>query len=181
MHVLTARLRQLRFPRPFRIAGGKDDYDALLLSALATLAQVTRDAVSPSPASVAEAADMREAMPSGFVVALSNEMFRLKRNADLMARAGDTKEIRSIRRTLEKLQDALREHGIECLDLSGQAYDVGRVDFEPFGAAERIADVDSPRIGTCERPAVLLHGRLIQKARGTVALPLDPAEREVSS
>jgi hypothetical protein len=182
MTALASRWRQLRFPRPFRLRPAADDADALLAAALSEILRqaVPPEPARPSPAAPPPPAQVRETMPEAFVIALCNDYFRLKRNAELIANQ-DSKEVRSIRRTLDRLRDVFGEHGIECIDLTGQAYHHGRVDFEPIGKAEPTAGVDAPRISASERPAVLLKGQLVQKARGTVVRPLDGAQKEVSS
>ena len=157
---LVGRLRQWRFAPEFRIEAARE---AELARALAAALRAGRRP--------AEAAKVRPLSPE-LAVGLCNHVFRLRRNAQQLAEEGkDSKELRSIRRALGSLEDTLKQHGIECLDPTGQDYDPGRLDFEQIGQAEVVAGIERERIGRCERPVVLLDGKLAQKARGLVHRP----------
>jgi hypothetical protein len=107
------------------------------------------------------------------ILTLANSLFRLERNlVDLEAGAPDSRELRSLRRAHERIEAALREHGVEWRDLCGEIYDVGRLDFERLGPSIAKVGLDRDRIGRCERPIVLLRGQLLQTARGVVETPL---------
>lgn len=167
-------LRQWLFPPEFRIsvAGAGDAAETLadlLVHATATLDQAQAQARGSG---LREAKPAAPSIPPDLALSLANYYFRLRRNAErLGVEAGESKELRSIRRVLEDLTDALRAHGVECIDLTGQDYDPGRVDFEQLGVPEVVADLRREKIGRCERPAVLLNGKLLQKAKGLVARP----------
>lgn len=172
--LLRPLVRQWLFPPEFRISvAGTGDAAAtladLLVRAMAALEDVQAQARS---ASLRDAQPAAPSIPPNLALALANYYFRLSRNAErLGVEGGESKELRSIRRVLEDLTDALREHGVECIDLTGQDYDPGRVDFEQLGVPEVQAGLARDRIGRCERPAVLLNGKLLQKAKGIVARP----------
>ena len=157
---LIARLRQWRFAPEFRIEdGGGGDLARAVATTLRTLRRPP------------EAPKVKPLSPE-LAVGLCNELFRLRRNAEQLAAEGkDSKELRSIRRALGSLEDTLKQHGIECLDPTGQDYDPGRLDFEQIGQAEVVPGIERERIGRCERPVVLLDGKLAQKARGLVHRP----------
>lgn len=158
---LVSRLRQWRFAPEFRIEA--DGSGADLAHVLAEALRVLRRPV--------EAPKVKPLSPE-LAVGLCNELFRLRRNAEQLAAEGrDSKELRSIRRALSSLEETLKQHGIECLDPTGQDYDPGRLDFEQIGQAEVLPGIERERIGRCERPAVLMDGKLAQKARGLVHRP----------
>jgi hypothetical protein len=173
----TVALWQWRFPAEFRIRPtGPEDPSLALASALAATAGAEADARRESAALAAEVATLRDkaaaagpSIPAALAVALSNECFRLRRNADQLPR--DQREVRSIRKSLEGITEAMRGQGIEYVDLTGQDFDAGRLDFEPLGADEPRHGLAREQITRCERPAVLLNGKLLQKAKGLVAYP----------
>lgn len=176
----SVALRQWRFPAEFRIRPTDPQDPSLALAmALAATADAEAAARRESAALAAEVAALHEkaaaagpSIPSTLAVALSNECFRLRRNADqLPSDERESKEVRSIRKALESITEAMRGQGIEYVDLTGQDYVSGRVDFEQIGAQEPQGGLTREQISRCERPAVLLNGKLLQKARGLVVYP----------
>ena len=88
--------------------------------------------------------------------------------------SGEKKEgqaLRSLGRVLEDVDFLLTEHGIDSRDLQGEVYDDGREDFEPIGAPEKISGLTRREIALCESPRIMIHGKVVQKARGVVAIP----------
>lgn len=174
-HIYPA-LRQWIYPPEFQIsvAGKQDAVETLanlLVQAIAAQAQVQTQ-VQAQAANLLEKMSVTPSIPPALACSLANYYFRLQRNAQQMAIEGaESKELRSIKRALEDMTDTLHEHGVECIDLTGQDYDPGRVDFEQFGAPEVKAGLVREKIGRCEKPAVLLNGKLLQKAKGLVARP----------
>ncbi len=110
-----------------------------------------------------------------FLVAIGNQHFRLRRNlAQLAQHSQDTDApppVRRIARALGELELVFEEYGVECLDLTGQTYDIGRRDFEQIAAAEVVLGLSRETITLCERPAIVVAGKLIQTARGIVSRP----------
>lgn len=110
-------------------------------------------------------------------VAICNGCFRIRRNAlEMDATASDAgrndgKEISSISRALDRMDEFLKERGIEYRDPTGQVYDPGRQDFQSIGEPEVVAGLTLPTIVQVERPAVLVNGTLVQCARGVVGKP----------
>jgi hypothetical protein len=154
-------LRQWIFPHQFRIPTGEW---ATLASAIAeALAEIKGQEV------------VDELMPSfdpAFAVSLCNQYFRLRRNTESLAAGGkETREVRALKGALTKIAELFEEHQIEYRDLTGQTYDDTRIDFEPIGDPERVAGLTKRKISQCENPAVLVRGKLVQKARGVVAIP----------
>jgi hypothetical protein len=174
MNTWRLDLRQKTFPLEFRINDpGGEDWVVALASAVS-------EAMALGPAKSSDArrseakrpGELQSAVNEGFAVALCNHHFRLRRNAEqLAADGGDSKELRSIRRALESLSEVFARYGIECRDVTGQTFDFLRLDFDPIGEAEPISGLNEQRIYRSECPAVLINGRLVQKARGIVAKP----------
>jgi hypothetical protein len=88
------------------------------------------------------------------------------------------REFGQMRRLVEQMRKLLAKHEIEVLDLTGQPIPPGRQDFEILGEPERIDGVTEPTISFCSRPAVMMKGRLIQTAQGTVSLPAKTSAQE---
>lgn len=163
MNGWLARWRQKTFPAELRI-----DFAALEIwtECLATALAAATPELTPSPS------PPTTAITEEFAVDLCNLLFRLQRNAEQLATEGaDSKELRSIRRALESLNELLSSRGIEYRDPTGQAYDFLRLDFEQIGEPELVPGLDGLKVWRCERPAVLMNGALIRKARGVVAKP----------
>lgn len=119
-----------------------------------------------------KAAENAQGLPAELAIGLCNEQFRLDRNArQLMGERGESSELRGILRRVEAMKQTLLDHGVECLDLSGQDFYPERTDFEPLGPPELEVGLERPRIALCERPAVMLNGKLVQRAKGIVARP----------
>ena len=172
MQRLRARLRQWTFPASFRIApGGGGDWAGALVDAVIEARKAAESVRETAPPADAETGASAGLDPD-FLVPLCNDLFRLQRNVcQLQTEGNDSKEVRSIGRALESLEEFLKEHSVECLDLTGQAYDDGRTDFEPIGAPEEVPGLEGKKISVCERPYIAFHGKVIQRARGIVAIP----------
>jgi hypothetical protein len=167
-------LRQKTFPPEFRIDSGRGNlWEESLTAAMAEAVALLK----AGPSKGSEKPENSEAPPQPgldreLALALCDHHFRLHRNAEQLADGGgDSKELRSIRRTLESLNELLVSHGIEYRDPTGQAYDFLRLDFEQIGEPELVPGLDGLKVWRCERPAVLMNGALIRKARGVVAKP----------
>lgn len=183
MRLDWARLRQKTFPAEFRIdTGDGDDFATALAAAYTAALMAARNQKADALGNINRlTADIEErprpegstsGIDSDFALALCNYHFRLRRNAQQMAAEGkESKELRGINWALENIDELFEKYAIECRDLTGQRYDPGRVDFEPMSAPEAVPGLDHPMIGRCERPAVLVDGELIQKARGLVTKP----------
>ncbi len=196
---LLDRIRQWAFPPAFRISV-KDagDWAETLVTATAEaliaakrLAAVTAtpgvNGAAPAPAPAdntsthpADQVDIPSAPPlaRSFVVGLCNQYFRLRRNTKLLtSEKGDSKELRSIERALRDVAELMEEQDVECLDLTDHDYDDGDERFEPAGI-EEVDGLDRKKITYCECPAVLLKGKLLQRARGLVGRPATDADQE---
>lgn len=167
MKISWLDLRQKTFPPEFRIDPvEEEDWSASFVVAVSEVMALAKKVkpLDPEPSPPALAED--------FAVALCNQHFRLHRNAEqIAAETGESKELRSIQRALRSLSEVFERHGIEFRDLTGQAYDFLRLDFEQIGELEVVTGLDGAKIWRCECPVVLVNGRLIQKARGVVARP----------
>ncbi len=149
----------------FRItAGTPDEVAQALVSVVAAALLPPPETTKPPPPSGPDPA---------FIVPLCNQYFRLRRNAERLAGEGkESREVRALNGALKKIAELFEDHQIECRDLTGQTYDDGRIDFEPITTApERVPGLTEDKILRCESPAILIRGKLAQKARGVVAIP----------
>lgn len=176
---LLAVGRQYLFAPEFRIGRIRH---AELLDAFTEMAQLlacldrSRDIERPQkplePGPEAQAGEKREQIEVSFVLGLCNDLFRLRRNAGLLAKDGpETKEVRSIKRAMERLDDMLKQRGIEYVDVTGRLWDYRDVDFEPKGQPVPVAGLTHKRIAACECPLVRIEGRIVQRAQGIVEVP----------
>jgi hypothetical protein len=173
--------RQWRFPREFRIKCDEPIELAEVLSDLAAaILTAPPPAPAPAPAPVTEPAPKTAtvaALEQGFVIELCNELYRLRRNTQALARGGtETKETRSINRAVEHVEDALRQRGAEYFDKTGKPFDPRDPEFEPRGQPVAVPGILQGRIGPCECPVVKLSGTIIQRARGLVEVPAPRSE-----
>jgi hypothetical protein len=166
------KLRQRLFPRPFRIDGG-DVEPALLLSHLVAIEHL----LAASQPAAAEPDDRPRSDPTSdgldrnFVVDLCNQLHRVHRTAKRLEEQG-SREAERLNGHVERLQRLLETHQVSSLDLTGQQYDPGRMDFEPLGDPQPTKGLRWLTIIQCERPAVLLRGTLLQRAKGIVGSPV---------
>jgi len=159
---LWGNIYQHIFPQPFRIippvtAKWEQSADDIALDILT--AQI---ASTPT-----------ELIPPQFACELCNEHFYLVTH--LKKLDGAPAEIRFLRRlhnATENLQQVMANYGIEYRDLTGQDYHEGRLDFTNIAPAEIDTALTTAKIVICEYPAIFLHGKLIQPARGIVARPI---------
>jgi len=176
---LLAVGRQYLFPPEFRIGRVRH---AELLDAFAEVARLlasldrSRDIEwqqkPPEPRPEAQVGEKREPIEVSFVLCLCNDLFRLRRNAGVLAKDGpETKEIRSIKRAIERLDEMLKGRGIEYFDLTGRRWDFRDVDFEPKGLPAPVPGLTEKRIAACECPLVKINGKIVQRAQGIVEVP----------
>lgn len=179
--------RQWIYAPEFRIpVYGPEDLSAALLAAFC--GQQDSAGAEPAPSAGARSVAPGEALPDDrptgpapfdepLAVAICNGCFRIRRNAlEMDATASGAgrnggKEIRSISRALDRMDEFLKERGIEYRDPTGQVYDPGRQDFQSIGEPEVVAGLTLATIVQVERPAVLVNGTLVQCARGVVGKP----------
>jgi hypothetical protein len=175
LSTLYRRLRQWTFPEAFRIAvRPSDDWaKGFALAVKAELEDAKKQLESAAKQSKSE--PPKESVPGlapDFVMALCTQYFRIRNGIEMLSSvASETRELRSLRYTLRKMENLFEDNGIECLDLAGQIYDDGRTDFVPLGEATVVAELTQKTIMKCESPAVFLKGKLIQKAHGTIGKP----------
>ncbi|HNQ87731.1 MAG TPA: hypothetical protein PKM73_03750 [Verrucomicrobiota bacterium] len=173
---------QGRFPEEIRISEvapvdleevlGELAADILAMGKPAPANPVAAESAAPAPVPTASAAPAAGALEVGFVVALCNDLSRVKRNATMLSQAGtETKEIRGIRRAVERLDDALRGRGVEYFEKTGTRFDPRDIEFDPKGQPVVVPGLAQSRIGPCECPVVKLDGKIIQRAQGLVEVP----------
>ncbi len=171
---LALRVRQLRYPPELRILPlrvGRSSADAIadaLVLVLERLASLAREKEPPAPKTVATPNAASQGLSPELAIAFANAYFRLSANLALLAAAQDSKELRGMKRALDAMDQAMRAAGVDCRDLTKEAYDAGRLDFEQLGEGEVTDGIERDTIAHCERPAVFLNGTLVQKSKGLV-------------
>jgi hypothetical protein len=155
-HILL-KLRQLTYPREFRIG----------ISTMDIISKKEGPLKEPN-----KPLKPNDLMNVDLIVSLCNDHYRLRRNVEQLEKEGkSSKELRSISRALKNIETLFDRYEIQCLDLTGQEYHVGRTDFGPLGEPEEKKGINTMKISQCERPAIYLAGKLIQQARGIVERP----------
>jgi len=166
------RLKQRMYPSALRIEAGAPDTGLLILE-LASVREMlaaleTKAPPADPPPATADRASQK--VDENMAVAIGNHMLRLERSAT-KARQQGSAEAERLQGHLERMKATLADNGVKYEDLTGQPYDSGRVDFEPMGEPQPRPDLRWPTIIQCERPVVLLNGKLAQKAKGVVGTP----------
>ncbi|MFC1734619.1 hypothetical protein ACFL1X_00775 [Candidatus Hydrogenedentota bacterium] len=179
MNSVVRAIRQCLFPAEFRIyPHAQTCGDArTFLESLAQSREETRDEIEKLRCALDECKTKSDGakgvgVPKKFAIELANQCFRIHRNIEALNEAGvQNKETRMLNRTIDAVQRALADQNIESIDLTGRVLDDGQRDFEMVGEPEKRSDLTHATIVFCERPAVMLDGRLVQAARGIVAIP----------
>jgi hypothetical protein len=169
MRTVVAQGVQWLFPREFRIdPGSGGDLEAAIREIAAALRVLS---ALPPPG-----AEKKPEVETGFIIALCNDLYRIRRNNRLLAQGGaDNKEIRTIGRAIERLDRVLRDKEIEYFDLEGRQWDDRHLDFDFLPPPEEVAGLMFKRIGPCECPLVKIHGKIVQRARGILQVPVRSA------
>ena len=176
---LARRLRQWQYPLEFRIeADERVAWPELLNRAVAEAVEAAEKAAS------AQSRDPPVPAPApgnDFFVEFCNSNFRLRRNVEQLEKERESsKTLRRIRGALDKVETILDRAGVESIDLTGERYEEGRLDFQSL-ATEEIPGLQEMEISLCERPLILLQGQMIQRATGVVARPAQVPKTEVES
>jgi hypothetical protein len=171
---LWSAFNQWLYPRELRIeVSTADGVAAMVAASLAELAARQGTGARAFDAGAAAKAATPAAaagLEKSFVLELCNNFHRLSRSAKPFQETNSA-EAGRMNRNLDQLKKVLHDNGIECVDLTGQAYDPGRADFEPLGEPQATPGLTRKTIIQCERPLVLLHGKLLQPAKGIVGRP----------
>ncbi|HEY3840463.1 MAG TPA: hypothetical protein VGL72_28020 [Bryobacteraceae bacterium] len=169
----TVRFRQALYPPEFQITPGDDEASlAVMVAHLATMMETLAplaptDTPKPPPVVTPTAGPDK-----AFVIDLCNQVHRLSRAVKKAQEQGGA-EADKLQRHLDRLGEILAGYKVEWEDLTGQAYDPGRADFDPLGEPVMVPGLQRKTIIQCERPAVRFGGVLIQPAKGTVGRPPD--------
>jgi len=124
----------------------------------------------------AEAAELDD----GTVVKLCNEVHRLRINRARLRGdpngedAAKNLNIASVqmKEAIDHIEEALKALGVELRDLTGEPIVGTRLDFEDAGQAPVVDEsLTCPTIQMCVLPKVLRKGKMLQRARGFVAVP----------
>jgi len=166
------RWHQFAVPDPFRISPMKEeDWIPTLLQHLKTdAAELQR--MSGLVDKDASNGNADAQLAPDFVIGWCNAHFRAQKNLNAIDNKNvAAREVRGMTRALEATTRLMEEHQVQCLDLTNQEFDDGRMDFEPLAEPDEVEGLECVKITLCERPAVLHQGRLIQKAKGLLARP----------
>lgn len=111
-----------------------------------------------------------ELLPKRELAQLCTALFRMERNLVQLDGQESSRQTRGIARNCGKLKETLDGWGVTYKDISGEGFNSGRKDIEVI-AADDSSRVTQPVIDICETPVVMLNGKVIQKAKGTVLRP----------
>jgi hypothetical protein len=171
-----ATLRQLLFPKPFRIRQihwpRRLEMSLRLLTDNVSLAQDSRSeqaSESRNDESVAMLAVISD---------LATGLWRIRRRLEQALAGGETDSVRSLTRYIESACDTLGGHQVEVKDDVGQRYITGMA--AKVLAFQPSEDVSEDTIVETIRPAVFYKGVLTQRAEIIVATPRiqEPAQPE---
>ena len=117
-----------------------------------------------------------EGLPAKIAISLCDELFRLRKNLNEMSKEGDSKDLRSARRNLRKLDELLQDNDVEIIEQTGEPYWPHMVAevlaFEPTPGIEQYTITDTIR------PAVLINKKMVRKAQIIVGTP-ETDEKEI--
>ena len=167
------RFRQWLYPAPFRIEEGDPRSGLLVLELIAIqerIAALAPQGARPEPASAVPPPAPSGGVDKAVAIPLCNQLMRIERSAARAAQQGAS-EAGRLQGHLDRLRKSLEESGVRYEDLTGQAYDHGRSDFEPLGEPQARPELKWATIIQCECPVVRLRGQLAQKAKGIVGVP----------
>jgi len=164
---ILIRMRQRTYPAPFRICAPKSsEWKQALVRSLSLEFAGIQEPPTPAPG------EPPKAIPDKLAVALCNNHFWIGCQIRQLESEGiNSAETRNVKRCLDDLKSNLERNDIRCIDVTGQAYDEGRLDFEAFGEPEVRSGLAYRTIIQCESPVVMSGRRLLQKGRGTIAKP----------
>ena len=172
---LIADLRQWTYPPELRIAAPEGEGVVPLVLEATSRARAAAQAAEEAAKEAATAPGA--ALPKTLAIELANQCFNLGRNLAQME--GDealAPRRQRLGRVLDRMNRILEEHGVRWVDLTGQRYEEGRLDFQSLGPPQEVAGVTEPIIRQTECPAVFIQDKLVQTARGIVARPPAPTQ-----
>ncbi len=150
-----------------RIGDGRLDRRISLVPLAALVADLERARGAPVP----PPARGGDGLPAALAIELCNKLHQLSRSVE-KAREQGSAEADRLKNHVARLARTLREQSVEWEDLTGQAYDPGRADFEQLGEPQERPELNGKTIIQCERPVVRIMGRPVQAARGIVGVPI---------
>ena len=176
MSELLQRIRQWTYPPAFRVESGDSTVGFLtmelaaindvLAGLSAPVEQLPQSRTDPTDPSVLTTSKIDKELAA----IICTQMVRLERATKTVMQQG-VSEANRIKDQLDRMRETLKGIGAIYEDFTGQAYDPGRLDFEPLGELQYRPDLKYDTIINCERPMVMLNGKLIQKAKGIVGTP----------
>jgi hypothetical protein len=159
IRVAFEALRQWTMPPSFRIDIISPDAGE---QAIAAILSTPPPLPPPSP----------EGIPEKTAVDLCNQCFEIESKVSQMrTHNGESDKLDCIEAAIKSIKTRLSKHGIEYRNITGQLYDVGRLDFVSLGEAETRPGLKDKIIARIECPVVLMNSTMIQPAKGIVARP----------
>jgi hypothetical protein len=170
MSGLWESFRQWCYPPPFRIRNVSAAFGLLLVELEEIQGKLAALSDKPDPVGDSLRVGTPSALDKDFAVNLCNQLHRLHRSVSkaLLQRAPEAERIDG---HLAGVRTQLEERGFVYRDLTGQRYAPEREDFEILGDPQPSSGASWPTIVQCERPAVLLKGKVVQRAKGVVSIP----------
>jgi hypothetical protein len=151
--------RQWGFPREYRIPANLCLPNGIVRAEDAKAPDSGEDAKAPM-------------LDVGFAAVLCNEIHRVGNNVQQLRMDGhDMRELSRIERSMQEVREFVTSLGVQALDLKGEPWDEGRGDFEPLAPPDPVPGLTRVEIIQCERPAVVIDGKLVQRARGILGKP----------
>jgi hypothetical protein len=113
------------------------------------------------------------ALDQDLAISVCNEIHRIGRNlAQMKADGHELREIARIERAIRNVSELFEEEGVLSIDLSGAPYDDHRGEFDPVAPPDPVPGLTRVEICRCERPVIIINGKLVQRARGTLGKPV---------
>lgn len=158
---LGASLRQLCFPRTFRIPRPQEE-TALLAEADSLFTELLRAAPTERREDVA-------VLPDQLLARFATGLWRVRQRMIDPATGQPADDLRRTYRHVEALWDLLAEFGVEIQDHAGEPFDSGRalvvLSYEPDHSVTREV------VKETVKPTVYLHDRCIQRGEVIVGSP----------
>lgn len=163
-------LRQLRYPREFRIGAPPPPKEAL-----ETLERIA--ASLESLVFTPEGGSQQEV--DKLLAQVATELWRLRRKLDLLDNTQPPEELRAIRRPFESAWDSIIQSGVEIDDHVGEPYDGGMaVDVLTF---QPCPELSRHQIIETIRPTIYRNGQMIQIGQVIVGQPARERTQEEGS
>jgi hypothetical protein len=166
---LYGHLRQMLYPRDFRIhSGGPDSADAEIHRVIQSLSERISN-ISEKDLNQTGDAQTNLQEDDSFVADLATRLWRIRQSLEKVGAEGSISGVERGYRHLERLFSFLEQIGIRVVDKTGEFYDAGMA--IKVVSSEPIVGIRREIIKETVLPAVYRDDRLIQNAQVVVGLP----------